>query len=608
MRFFEQLDPRLMLAADTCQDDDDLPAETATELAALFADTFQTADAGSTTSTAYDLGQLGATRSLGGSVGGTDRSDVMRFSLTSESTVALAMTGLRSDIDMYLYKAQGSLLATSNKAGSTSESISATLNAGTYYILVTPWRSAVSSYTLSAGATAFAPVPPVVTPPTTTYPTTPTTPTNPTTPVASLPDVAYYGGSNEWNLNAINAPEAWAAGYTGEGVVVAVIDTGVDLNHPDLMSQLFVNAGEIAGNGVDDDGNGYVDDVSGWDFYSGDNTAQDGNGHGTHVAGTIAADDNGSGATGVAPDATIMPVRVLGNDGSGSANSVAAGIRYAVSMGADIINLSLGGSFSSLILSAIEYAVANNVLVVAAAGNESATTPGYPARFSATLPSVLSVGAYTSAGAIASFSNDVGNSGAVQVDAPGVSIYSTYAGDTYSRLSGTSMATPHVAGLAALALSANSNLTAAQLRSLIVEGANVSIAGSDSNGGINAAVTVAMAAAGQSSNSAPSSTDASQSATTTAIHRFMVSAAATFKPASLAPPTETPHGFESLTLSALASFRTSAEPLSMQHDAALAAMLLEDDQFGDFDSLGTIDVFEESLDSEVFLRSLGMVA
>ena len=392
MRSFEPLAPRLMLAADTCLDDEP-SSESAAELESLFADSMYAAEAGSTMATAYDLGILGASRSLAGSVGGFDPSDVVKFSVTSESTVSLAINNLRADIDLYLYNAQGQRIDTSNRSGSASELISGTLDAGTYYLLIAPWRSAISSYTLSVGATALAPVTPVtppVTDPPATDPDTPTT--DPTAPVTAFPDVPYYGGSDDWNLNAINAPEAWAQGYTGQGVVVAVVDTGVDLSHPELMSQIWVNPGEIAGNGIDDDGNGYVDDTNGWDFAGGDNNPDDGNGHGTHVAGTIAAANNGVGATGVAYGTTIMPVAVLGSDGSGSYASVAAGIRYAVDEGAHIINLSLGGSSSSLVFSAIQYALANNVLVVAASGNDGASTPGYPARYSSSLSNVISVG------------------------------------------------------------------------------------------------------------------------------------------------------------------------------------------------------------------------
>ncbi|HEX5498824.1 MAG TPA: S8 family peptidase, partial [Thermomicrobiales bacterium] len=363
-----------------------------------------------------------------------------------------------------------------------------------------------------------------------------------------------------------------------QGAVVAVVDTGVDLTHPDLVSSIWDNAGEIPGNGVDDDHDGYVDDVHGWDFASNDNDPSDGNGHGTHVAGTIAADNNGVGSTGVAPDATIMPVRVLDNNGSGSAANVAAGIRYAVQHGANIINLSLGGGYSSQILAAIQYAEQSNVLVVAAAGNESAATPGYPAVFSSTLANVLSVGAYAAGNAIASFSNHVGGSGAVQVDAPGVGIYSTYMGDGYARLSGTSMATPHVAGLAALALSANHHLTASQLRALIVDGANISVSGSDSHGGVNAALTVALAAAGQVSGSSASTAAASSTAGQVAsIRRFVFSSFADSNttPAFFSIPSPTVASADaSLPPQALPPARDSAPP---QVARALALVAMSDD-------------------------------
>ena len=205
--------------------------------------------------------------------------------------------------------------------------------------------------------------------------------------------------------------ESWAQGYTGQGVTVAVVDTGVQLTHPDFVNQIWVNPGEIAGNGIDDDHDGYVDDVNGWDFASNDNNPTDQNGHGTHVAGIIAAANNGFGATGVAPGARIMPVRVLDANGSGTDTAVAAGIRFAAQHGANIINLSLGGSYSSVIYAALQYAQSLNVLVVAAAGNEYAATPSNPSSASATLSNVLSVGAYDSSNRIASFSNHVGNSG-----------------------------------------------------------------------------------------------------------------------------------------------------------------------------------------------------
>jgi len=439
---------------------------------------------------ARDLGSLDAARTLEDRVGDADPADYYRFRLDSSGVVEIVLTGLEEDIDLYLLSTDGRELTRSWNGNTSAESIRQPLTAGEYVVLVKPWGAAESEYSLSLQAQPNQPAP---------SPTPAPEPTPDPIPDPGpgadepYPDVDDFGGANDWNLNHVNAPEVWAQGFTGEGVVVAVVDTGVDSSHRELSSNIWVNPGEIPGNGIDDDGNGFVDDRRGWDFVAGDNDPNDGNGHGTHVAGTIAAANDGFGSTGVAPGATIMPVRVLDSDGAGSIYDVAAGIRYAVDNGADVINLSLGGGYSSTLLSSLIYAGQNGVFVVAAAGNAAGATPAYPAAFSAELTHVLSVGAHDSLDAKASFSNSVGASGAVQVAAPGVGIYSTLPDNRYGRSSGTSMAAPHVAGLAALALSANTALAPEAVRSLIVDGADRLIAGSDSFGGVNAAASVASA-------------------------------------------------------------------------------------------------------------------
>ena len=298
-----------------------------------------------------------------------------------------------------------------------------------------------------------------------------------------FPDVPNLGGNN-WGLDMVNAPEAWDQGYTGQGVVVAVLDTGVDYNHSDLNGNIWVNSGEIAGNSIDDDGNGFVDDVRGWDFVSDDNDPMDMDIHGTHVAGTIAAENNGFGVTGVAYDATIMPVRVIGDwdeqDNYEYLEDIAAGIYYAVDNGANVINMSLGydpswygGSLppeAQLVEDAIQYAAEQGTIVVMAAGNDSASQPGYPAYYASDWG--IAVGAVSSTNTMASFSDRAGTTPLDYVVAPGVSVYSTKPGNTYQYLSGTSMAAPHVAGVAALILSANPNLTAEEVESIITQTAN----------------------------------------------------------------------------------------------------------------------------------------
>jgi subtilisin family serine protease len=286
------------------------------------------------------------------------------------------------------------------------------------------------------------------------------------TPFADVPNL---GGTN-WGLDKVKAPEVWAKGYTGQGIVVAVIDTGVDYTHPDLDGNIWTNTGEIPDDGIDNDGNGFIDDVRGWDFTNRDNNPMDDDGHGTHVAGTIAAERNGFGVTGVAYDAKIMPVKVLGPDG-GSYADVAAGIRYAANNGAQVINLSLGGSVSSSVVAdAVRYAVEKGAVVVMAAGNEGRSQPGFPANLARTYG--IAVGAIDQSDRLASFSNRAGRTTLDYVVAPGVGIRSTTPNNTYSTYSGTSMATPHVAGVAALILSANPTLTPAQVENLLTQTAN----------------------------------------------------------------------------------------------------------------------------------------
>lgn len=275
-------------------------------------------------------------------------------------------------------------------------------------------------------------------------------------------------GDNNWGVDAVNAPEVWEQGYTGEGVVVAVLDTGVDRNHEDLKNNIWTNSGEIADNGKDDDGNGYIDDFYGWNFDSDNNNTMDVDGHGTHVSGTIAGENNDFGVTGIAYDAQIMPVKVLDDFGSGSNSAVADGIYYAVDNGADVVNLSLGGSFPSLgIEQAVQYASDRGVTVIMAAGNSGGQMPLYPARYATQYG--IAVGAIEEDKSLASFSNRAGSEELTYVTAPGVDIYSTLPDNKYQSYSGTSMATPHVAGVVALMLSANPSLDNNQIRQILEE-------------------------------------------------------------------------------------------------------------------------------------------
>jgi len=298
----------------------------------------------------------------------------------------------------------------------------------------------------------------------------------------ALPEVANLGGVN-WGNDIVRAPEAWARGYTGRGIVVAVVDTGVDYTHPSLVNSIWVNPREVPGDGVDNDNNGFIDDVRGWDFYDNDNDPMDEigtpnfqGGHGTHVAGTIAAAASSSGPKGVAFDAKIMPLRMF--DEVIGAQYLAESIMYAANNGAHVINLSLGGPVSAAVTNAVRFATSLGSIVVVASGNDGRPVASFPASL-ATLPGVIAVGAVDSTRTVASFSNRAGTSQLLQyVTAPGVQVISTVprsypgattsAAGTFATFDGTSMATPHAAGVVALALGTVPNPRAPGVRDRIV--------------------------------------------------------------------------------------------------------------------------------------------
>jgi subtilisin family serine protease len=293
----------------------------------------------------------------------------------------------------------------------------------------------------------------------------------------------YGDASNPSNQYGSQAAAAWTAGHTGSSsVFVGVIDEGAMYYHEDLLGN-FGNPKEIAGNGVDDDGNGYIDDHYGWDFDKNDNTTFDGidDDHGTHVSGTIGAKGgNGKGVAGVNWNVTIISAKFLGTRGGTTANAIKA-IDYLTDLKTrDGLNMVAsnnswgGGGYSQALYDAIERANTANILFIAAAGNDGINidaSPSYPAAYANA--NVISVAAIDKNGGLASFSNY----GKISVDlgAPGVGIYSTLPArsgksfaSSYGSYSGTSMATPHVTGAAALYASTHVGATAAQIKSAIL--------------------------------------------------------------------------------------------------------------------------------------------
>ncbi len=297
-----------------------------------------------------------------------------------------------------------------------------------------------------------------------------------------------------WNVGRVEAPLVWGEpyGYTGDGVVVAVVDTGCDFEHPDLADHPWVNPGEIPDNDLDDDSNGYVDDVNGWDFYYKDGTVlgpEDG--HGSHVAGIVAGDGSAGSQTGVAPDARIMAVKVFSDSGRGTEYIVWDGMDYAVEMGADVMNMSFGwyqnqSHNQPLWRDACRTALDLGVVIVAAAGNEGDKIGQYPPpdniRTPGDVPEIITVGATESADGVAFFSSigpaewsydppyddwpyppgcikpDVCAPGGTVIPGEGIRSIDGRRGG-YINMEGTSMATPHVAGAVALLLQADPSLT-----------------------------------------------------------------------------------------------------------------------------------------------------
>ena len=281
-----------------------------------------------------------------------------------------------------------------------------------------------------------------------------------------LQNTGQTGGTPGADISAVNA---WDVFTGSENVIIGSIDTGVDYLHPDLAANIWVNPGEIPGNNIDDDGNGYIDDIHGWDFYNDDNDPMDDNGHGTHTSGTIGAvGNNGIGVTGINHTVRIMALKFLSASGSGSTADAIDCIEYATMMGVRLTSNSWGGGgYSEALRQSIADAGAAGILFVAAAGNSSSNTdvsPQYPSAYD--LDNIVAVAATDHNDELASFSSY----GPTTVDlaAPGVDILSTFPGNSYGTASGTSMATPHVSGVLGLVFGRFPDISALDAKALVL--------------------------------------------------------------------------------------------------------------------------------------------
>ncbi len=280
------------------------------------------------------------------------------------------------------------------------------------------------------------------------------------------PDDPYYPGYQE-NLRVIEMPDAWGIS-TGTGNVIAIIDTGIDMTHLDLKDKIWQNSDEIPGNGIDDDQNGYIDDVRGWDFVNNDNSPQDDHWHGSHVAGIAAANtDNSIGIAGISWGTKLMPLKACNITGNCYFSDAASAVIYAVNNGAKVLNMSFGGpENNSTLEDALYYGFEHGVIMVASTGNYL-TDVFFPAS-----------SVYTIAVSATDNVDEIWNDGAlgsnfgeeVDIAAPGVSIVSTIPDDRYEYgyATGTSMATPHISGVASLIWSVNPLLTADQVKQVLL--------------------------------------------------------------------------------------------------------------------------------------------
>ena len=303
-------------------------------------------------------------------------------------------------------------------------------------------------------------------------------------PVPILRDATVTAPSavaTNWGQTKVSAQAAWSQNLFGDGVIVAVVDSGADITQPQLKNQLAINPNEVV-NGVDDDSNGYIDDVNGWDFstidpsnptYRGSPNVTDGAGHGTHVSGIILADPAAGPVQGLAQKAKLLPLRFMDANGDGLVSNAVLAINFAVARGAKIINASWGGGGCTKSLQqAIANAGSKGVMFISASGNGDSygrgldldTNPVYPAAYG--ISSQITVGSANSSDVMSGFSNF--SPVLVNLLAPGEQIYSTWPGGITAILDGTSMATPFVSGAAAILWSYRPKATLNQVRTALL--------------------------------------------------------------------------------------------------------------------------------------------